>query len=157
MALQGGKRTTGGDEKWEEDTSDENFDLLGRTEKQDVEDLKESLDIIESVTINYTSSTIPFTFDPKTPKDDIRLLIDLDGEKTNFDEDILLLRGGKLKKKPSEILDLYPLNPTLKLEIPAGDLVIPREMKFATKIDLSILTNGKITLFDKNKSNGGNK
>lgn len=141
------------------DTSEENYDLLGRQEPTSFEDLQKFIDMIESVAITYAPSEIPFHFYPfDNANDFMKLVIDLDGDGTDFEERELSLKGDVFTENPSSILGIYPLQPKLNLVIPVGNLSIPREMKFSTRIDLGISTNGQIKIWDKyaEKSEGGN-
>ena len=123
-------------------SSDPNWDLLSRTEKMDTSSFDQALDLIDTAAIKFTSSKMPVT----TSQGSIKLVVDLDGDGTKFAEQDIPLKAGSIAVNPKDVLELYPMQPTLKLVIPGGTstapnkVSFPKEMVFATKLALSITT-----------------
>lgn len=120
------------------DTTDPNWDVLRRTGPTDVTDLQKFLDIIESVSISYSPTKKPFI-----SSNEINLILDMDGSGSTFATQSLSLNGGRYSENPSDLLNTYPLQPQVELELKAGTLSIPRDIGIKTKIDLTINTNGE--------------
>ncbi len=112
-------------------------DLLGRTDNPKLEDetLDKALAIIDSVGLNYVPSKIPLLGSAK-------IKIDLDGSDTHFDEQTIPLSGGVYSEKPSDILNNY-VRPKVLICLDRGEISLPREMAFKTRLDLKIKTNGE--------------
>lgn len=120
-------------------------DMLGRTEPSangEPGSLDSFMEIIESVTISYESSKKPIISD-----NDLQLVFDLDGNDpahgpSVFDEKKLSISSGSYTESPQKILQNL-IYPSVSLRIKDGNISIPREMAFKTRIDLSIKTNGE--------------
>ena len=79
----------------------------------------------------------------------------MDGEGAKFAPQVLKFSGDSFAANPSDILNTFPLKPSVEFEIPVGTLSIPRKMDFAANINLTVQTNGKVTVWEKNAKNGG--
>ena len=131
-------------------------DLLGRKEATNTEDFQKYLDLIESASIDYKTSSLPFNFTPpKGSNNTITIKVDLDGEGTTFEPKVLKFDGDSFAANPSDILNTFPLKPSVQFEIPEGILGIPRKMDFTANINLTVKTNGKVAVWEKNAKNGG--
>ena len=140
------------------DTDEENFDLLGRTEDPDYSTIEEFSKAIRNVQIIYESNRTPFISRPTSETvDDMSIIVDMDGDKADYNPQILKITGDALKLRPTDVLK-YPLNPSISLRIPEGTLAIPRESIFETKLFLKIETSGEIIWLSslKSKEEGGN-
>ena len=145
-----------GDSEENSENEDDSGDLLGRSEPTNTEDFQKYLDIIESASIDYKTSALPFNFTPpKGSNDTITIKVDLDGEGTKFAPQVLKFSGDSFAANPSDLLNTFPLKPSVEFEIPVGTLSIPRKMDFAANINLTVQTNGKVTVWEKNAKNGG--
>ncbi|MCQ2591666.1 MAG: hypothetical protein MJ188_02685 [Treponema sp.] len=144
-----------------DDEEESNPDLLNRTEPTDLGSMEQLLDLITSIKIEYEPSQMPFIFKGVNSNEDMGIVLDLDGDGTTFSETKIMFKKGGFEVNPSDLLSTYPLSPKMVLNIPAGNLRIPREIALTTKLWLGIKTDGEIELFNKNKSdddmdNGGN-
>ena len=114
-------------------------DLLGRTEATDTSSMEEYLKAIQDVSLIHTPSKKPFI-----SSSGINLKLDMDGPGgSNFGEKVISLNGGAYTEEPLKFLQCYPITPTVKLELLAGDFAIPREMAFKTRLDVRIKCSGK--------------
>lgn len=146
-----------GDSEENSEDEDDSGDLLGRSEPTNTEDFQKYLDIIESASIDYKTSALPFIFSDNddTKEEVITIKVDLDGEGTKFAPQVLKFSGDSFAANPSDLLNTFPLKPSVEFEIPVGTLSIPRKMDFAANINLTVQTNGKVTVWEKNAKNGG--
>lgn len=146
-----------GDSEENSENEDDSGDLLGRSEPTNTEDFQKYLDIIESASIDYKTSALPFIFSDNddTKEEVITIKVDLDGEGTKFVPQVLKFSGDSFAANPSDLLNTFPLKPSVEFEIPVGTLSIPRKMDFAANINLTVQTNGKVTVWEKNAKNGG--
>ena len=111
-------------------------DLLGRTDFSSSGGTMEKLmNIIESVSVTYAPSKKPIIGNAE-------IKIDLDGTGTNFEEKSISINGGIYTEKPKMIVE-NPVKPSVKVVLKQGELKIPREMSFKTRLDLQIKTNGE--------------
>ena len=111
-------------------------DLLGRTEFSSSGGTMEKLmNIIESVSVTYAPSKKPIIGNAE-------IKIDLDGTGTKFVEKSISINGGIYTEKPKMIVE-NPLKPSVNVVLKQGELKIPREMSFKTRLDLQIKTNGE--------------
>ncbi|MCR5765223.1 MAG: hypothetical protein K6G09_04510 [Treponema sp.] len=147
----------GSDEEDSENSEEEDSgDLLGRKEATNTEDFQKYLDLIESASIDYKTSSLPFNFDPPEGSNNtITIKVDLDGEGTTFEPKVLKFDRDSFAANPSDILNTFPLKPSVQFEIPEGILGIPRKMDFTANINLTVKTNGKVAVWEKNAKNGG--
>ena len=77
----------------------------------------------------------------------VAIKIDLDGADPNgnpsyFNEQAVSISGGVYGEKPKDIMEKL-IYPSIKLSIKNGNISIPRNMEFKTRIDLKIVTNGE--------------
>lgn len=118
-------------------------DLLGRAAAVTTEGMLEKfLSIIDNVSVSYVPSKKPILAD--TP---VAIKIDLDGADPNgnpsyFNEQAVSISGGVYGEKPKDIMEKL-IYPSIKLSIKNGNISIPRNMEFKTRIDLKIVTNGE--------------
>lgn len=111
-------------------------DLLGRTEFSSSGGTMEKLmNIIESVSVTYAPSKKPIIGNAE-------IKIDLDGTGKKFEEKSISINGGIYTEKPKMIVE-NPVKPSVKVVLKQGELKIPREMSFKTRLDLQIKTNGE--------------
>ena len=111
-------------------------DLLGRTEFSSSGGTMEKLmNIIESVSVTYAPSKKPIIGNAE-------IQIDLDGTGTEFEEKSISINGGIYTEKPKMIVE-NPVKPSVNVVLKQGELKIPREMSFKTRLDLQIKTNGE--------------
>ena len=111
-------------------------DLLGRTEFSSSGGTMEKLmNIIENVSVTYAPSKKPIIGNAE-------IKIDLDGTGTKFEEKSISINGGIYTEKPKEIVE-NPVKPSVNVVLKQGELKIPREMSFKTRLDLQIKTNGE--------------
>ena len=111
-------------------------DLLGRTEFSSSGGTMEKLmNIIESVSVTYAPSKKPIIGNAE-------IKIDLDGTGTKFEEKSISINGGIYTEKPKMIVE-NPVKPSVNVVLKQGELKIPREMSFKTRLDLQIKTNGE--------------
>ena len=113
---------------------EENSDILGRTEPTSMDDLQQIIDMIESVTIEYSTSKIPFICSKG-----ISINIDLDGDGTEFESHEISLQKGSISEKPSKIVETYPLHTTVAIELPKNSSIsLPNDMSLGINIKLGI-------------------
>ena len=111
-------------------------DLLGRTEFSSSGGTMEKLmNIIENVSVTYAPSKKPIIGNAE-------IKIDLDGTGTKFEEKSISINGGIYTEKPKMIVE-NPVKPSVNVVLKQGELKIPREMSFKTRLDLQIKTNGE--------------
>ena len=111
-------------------------DLLGRTEFSSSGGTMEKLmNIIESVSVTYAPSKKPIIGNAE-------IKIDLDGTGKKFEEKSISINGGIYTEKPKMIVE-NPVKPSVNVVLKQGELKIPREMSFKTRLDLQIKTNGE--------------
>ena len=111
-------------------------DLLGRTEFSSSGGTMEKLmNIIENVSVTYAPSKKPIIGNAE-------IKIDLDGTGKKFEEKSISINGGIYTEKPKMIVE-NPVKPSVNVVLKQGELKIPREMSFKTRLDLQIKTNGE--------------
>ncbi len=111
-------------------------DLLGRTDFSSSGGTMEKLmNIIESVSVTYAPSKKPIIGNAE-------IQIDLDGTGKKFEEKSISINGGIYTEKPKMIVE-NPVKPSVNVVLKQGELKIPREMSFKTRLDLQIKTNGE--------------
>ena len=111
-------------------------DLLGRTDFSSSGGTMEKLmNIIESVSVTYAPSKKPIIGNAE-------IKIDLDGTGKKFEEKSISINGGIYTEKPKMIVE-NPVKPSVNVVLKQGELKIPREMSFKTRLDLQIKTNGE--------------
>lgn len=121
------------------DRSDSNWDVMKRTEATSLGKIQKLLDIIDNVSIAYAPTKKPFI-----SSSDINIVMDMDGTShDDFETKVLSLSGGRYAEDPSKLLNTFPLQPEVYLQLKAGMLAIPRDMGLKSRIDLGIDTNGK--------------
>ena len=67
----------------------------------------------------------------------------MDGDGTRFPTDEIGIIDGVFETSPIDLIETYPLCPSVKMNIPTGNFAVARDMSFATKIKLGLETNGK--------------
>lgn len=111
-------------------------DLLGRTDfSSSAGTMEKLMNIIESVSVTYAPSKKPIIGNAE-------IKIDLDGTGANFEEKSISINGGIYTEKPKMIVE-NAVKPSVKVVLKQGELKIPREMSFKTRLDLQIKTNGE--------------
>lgn len=138
------------------DNDDDDFDLLGRKDGSSLDDYKTYIDLIQSVSITFKPSKLPFIFTPEQDGETMKLIVDLSKDPANPNTKELAISGGTVILSPDDVL-AYPFNPGINMNFPKGTLSIPRNMEFSTKLFLGITTSEKVLWFDElSKKNGGN-
>lgn len=139
------------------DTDDENYDLLGREDGSALEDYDKFIDLIESVSLTFKPTKLPFIFSAENDGDAMKLIVDLSKDPLNPNTKELDISGDTVTLIPDDILT-FPFNPGININFPKGTLSIPRNMEFSTKLFLGITTSEKILWLDELKNdNGGNE
>ena len=111
-------------------------DLLGRTDFSSSGGTMEKLmNIIENVSVTYAPSKKPIIGNAE-------IQIDLDGTGTKFEVKSISINGGIYTEKPKMIVE-NAVKPSVNVVLKQGELKIPREMSFKTRLDLQIKTNGE--------------
>lgn len=117
-------------------------DIMDRTKATDTADFDKYIDAIDSASVEYTSSKLPFNSASGIP-----LKIDLDGTGTKFENAELAMGGDCYEiQNVRDVFETYPLKPNAVMNIPSGTVSIPRDVKFVTNIRLNIFTNGEIEI-----------
>jgi len=134
------------------------YDLLNRTSKDDMEDVKLYAEAIKSASIVVKQAQLPLFLEKP-----ITLGIDLDGPKSDSvtPVDINFMTATEDSKpitiavSPEQLLETYPLQPAVSLSIKQGLVGIPRNIKISGIISLNVKTNGnhKIQVWEKNADN----
>lgn len=122
--------------KSDDSSTEENKDILNRTEATDLSNIEKYLDVIETVSVSYAPTKLPFGSDNK-----INLFIKIPS--INYDEELSLSKG-TLELNPKEILETYPLEPEISATIPEGNFWIEKDVSLATHIILGIKTDGSL-------------
>lgn len=124
--------------KSDDSSSEENKDILNRTEATDLSNIEKYLDVIETVSVSYAPTKLPFGSDNK-----INLFIKIPS--IDYDEELSLSKG-TLELNPKEILETYPLEPEISATIPKGNFWIEKDVSLATHIILGIKTDGSLKI-----------
>lgn len=128
-------------------------DLFGRDEATELDDIKKYIDAIEYVGIQYKMDNKILRY---TNNQSIRLFFDMKDESgTSVYSDTISLSTSSsnresFKIKTAEVeklLETYPVHSDIYVELPVGNLIIPRETKVGMNLALCIKTNGTIELF----------
>lgn len=122
--------------KSDDSSTEENKDILNRTEATDLSNIEKYLDVIETVSVSYAPTKLPFGSDNK-----INLFIKIPS--INYDEELSLSKG-TLELNPKKILETYPLEPEISATIPKGNFWIEKDVSLATHIILGIKTDGSL-------------
>lgn len=129
MKIMAGKDSSG---------TDQEKDLFGRSSSSDSGTIKEFLSIVEKARIKFNTTKKPFiTSNP------LKIVLDMDGDGTRFPTDEIGIIDGVFETSPIDLIETYPLCPSVKMNIPTGNFAVARDMSFATKIKLGLETNGK--------------
>lgn len=115
-----------------------NSDLFSRTKPSDLSKIEKYLDVIKTMSVNYTPTKLPFGSD-----NSIKLSIEIPNIEYKKD---LSLSEGTLEVNPKEILETYPFEPKISAIIPQGDFWIPKDISLATHIILGIETDGVLKI-----------
>lgn len=136
------------------DTFDD--DLFGRDEATDIDDIKKYIDAIEYAGIRYKMDNKVLRY--TEPEKDVKLVLDMkDGNDSSiYSNEISLAVSSdtwKLFKieteKVEQLLETYPVRSDISVELPVGELIIPRETEIALNLALSVKTDGTIELFSR--------
>lgn len=128
-------------------------DLFGRDEATELDDIKKYIDAIEYVGIQYKMDNKILRY---TNNQSIKLSFDMkdeSGTSVYTDHISLSTSSGNresFKIKTAEVeklLETYPVHSDIYVELPVGNLIIPRETKVGMNLALCIKTNGTIELF----------
>lgn len=132
-------------------------DLFGRDEATDIDDIKKYIDAIEYAGICYKmdNKILRYTDDPKKS---VELHIDMkDGNDSSIYSSTISLTDSsnawpsfKIETKDVEkLLETYPVRSDIRIELPVGELIIPRETEIGLNLALSVKTDGTIELFSR--------
>lgn len=127
------------------DFMDKQGDLFSRSEPTDIKDQEKYLDVIDSVKISFRSYKVPFNYNNDQT---ISIKINLGFE--NVEEKIITLPTGEIRVSSDEVkkmMKTYPLKPACSVNLPAGEISIPRDKVFSMGLDLNLKTDGTIVLF----------
>ena len=130
------------------DRTDPNWDLLNRSEAPSNETLDKFLGVIDNVSLTYNlrkkpfGSDSPIRFAIKIPETD---------DAGNFTGDYILddsfkLSSDTISLDPADLMKTYPLQPSLNINIPKGNLYIPSKVGLATNVVVGIKTDGTLPL-----------
>lgn len=122
--------------KSDDSSTEENKDILNRTEATDLSNIEKYLDVIETMSVSYAPTKLPFGSDNK-----INLSIKIPS--IDYEEELSLSKG-TLELNPKEILETYPLEPEISATIPEGNFWIEKDVSLATHIILGIKTDGSL-------------
>ena len=120
-------------------------DLFNREEATDTSDFDDYVSAIESATLVYKASTLPFV-----SQKELSMQIDLDGDGSVFSNQTLYLSGGEITIQPEKLIEAmktYPLKPNITLKLPSGNLGISSDLMFGLNIQAEIKTNGTVKIF----------
>lgn len=137
-----------------DDSSDD--DLFGRDEATDIDDIKKYIDAIEYAGIRYKmdNKVLRYTELEK----DVKLVLDMkdgNGSPVYSNEISLAVSSDAWKlfkietEKVEQLLETYPVRSDISVELPVGELIIPRETEIALNLALSVKTDGTIELFSR--------
>lgn len=137
-----------------DDSSDD--DLFGRDEATDIDDIKKYIDAIEYAGIRYKMDNKVLRYTDS--KKDVKLVLDMkdgDGSPVYSNEISLAVSSDTWKlfkietEKVEQLLETYPVRSDISVELPVGELIIPRETEIALNLALSVKTDGTIELFSR--------
>lgn len=117
-------------------------DLFSRDSEPDLGETQKFIDAIKSATLIYKCGDLPFSSDGG----DLVISVDMDGSGTDFQSEKLGLTSGALSLNPSKLMKVYPLTPSVNIEIPKGILSVRKNIAINTRIDVKIQTDGTIAL-----------
>ena len=121
------------------DSESSNEDVFKREKETDTKDFDKYLDAIESIVLGYKTKNNPFVSDSCSLK--------IESEWPDIEKE-LELNGDEVKLTCEELkrmLNKYPYNPSLNLNIPHGSSVaIPRDISIKMNISIALETNGTI-------------
>lgn len=123
---------------------DPSADLFGREEAPDTSDMEDYIELIEEVSIDYKLNKKPFMTASGKP---IVMSVDFGGDKKEFtmDDGSIDISYSSFKK-----MFEYPFHPTVDLDIYKDSVfTVPRDMGISARVNLSVKTNGTITLWEK--------
>ncbi len=127
------------------DFMDKQGDLFNRSEPTDIKDQEKYLDVIDSVKIGFRSYKVPFNYN-----NDQTISIKINLGLENVEEKIITLPTGEIRVSSDEVkkmMKTYPLKPACSVNLPAGEISIPRDKVFSMGLDLNLKTDGTIVLF----------
>ena len=120
--------------------------MLNRSEATDTSSYEKYLELIESIKLTYTApSSLPFS------SNSLKLLVDLDGDGTTFEQQTLsLTKGGTFEISDiGGLLQTYPLEPALKVVVDSGDtLSLTNDTSISTNLKLTIAASGTIDVWE---------
>lgn len=129
--------------------------FMGALSSVDASQLNDYLDVIESIEVALDVSKIPLEFTGSSSSDDLQVAIELfPNNVTDKGEHKLTLKNPKINLSGEEIkkiLNGRELKPSVKIEVPDGNMTVSRAMSLGAVVNLKIKTNGKITVFDQVK------
>lgn len=136
------------------DTFDD--DLFGRDEATDIDDIKKYIDAIEYAGIRYKMDNKILRY--SVTEKDVKLVLTMKDESGSsvYSNEISLADSSnnwdsfKIETKDVErLLETYPVRSDIRIELPVGELIIPRETEIGLNLALSVKTDGTIELFSR--------
>lgn len=128
-------------------------DLFKRSEATDIDEVEKYIDVIDSVNVMYKLDNGIFNY-TKTTGASSGVKVAFVNADPRIDEELVF--GGKKRETFSlktedikGILTKCPFNPTVEIQVPAGEFYIGREASFTADVALSIKTDGTVELFSK--------
>ena len=137
-----------------DDSSDD--DLFGRDEATDIDDIKKYIDAIEWTGIRYKMDNKILRY--SATEKDVKLVLTMKDESGSsvYSNEISLADSSndwdsfKIKTEDVEkLLETYPVRSDIRIELPVGELIIPRETEIGLNLALSVKTDGTIELFSR--------
>lgn len=131
-------------------------DLFGRDEATDIDDIKKYIDAIEYAGIRYKMDNKILRY--SATEKDVKLVLTMKDESGSsvYSNEISLADSSnnwdsfKIETKDVErLLETYPVRSDIRIELPVGELIIPRETEIGLNLALSVKTDGTIELFSR--------
>lgn len=125
-------------------------DILGRSGPSSEESKMEFLNAVRCAKVVYSATELPFYGIPSA-----NIVFDLDGTGSDlFEVQTLSMAGGSLTIYDyNEIMNIYPLKPSVQIVLKKGEFTIPRSVGIASKVNLSIEmdSNSSVKIFGGNQ------
>lgn len=131
-------------------------DLFGRDEATDINDIKKYIDAIEYAGIRYKMDNKILRY--SATEKDVKLVLTMKDESGSsvYSNEISLTDSSnnwdsfKIETTDVEkLLETYPVRSDIRIELPVGELIIPRETEIGLNLALSVKTDGTIELFSR--------
>ena len=128
------------------EASSDKKDLFGRDEATNLDDIKVLLDILNSVSIDYS-----LTNDVLKYNNGSNMSVEMDTKIDAVGKKQLSLGNNKSLQISSddftEMMKTYPFYPDLKAHLPAGEVYMPKNASITANVKIKIKTDGEVKLF----------